>query len=252
MSREIPAIESVSLTSRLPASVAQQKRDGRFYLVMAIASTFLVLAGFARTFYLSSYFGKPQLPILTRVHGIAFTAWMFFFIAQTILIASNRPAIHRRLGYAGAALAASMLVLGLMVAFHAEKVGHGAAGQDPETIFLISLGDILTFSIFVALGFLWRHDREIHQRLMLLAVVAGLLAAAVPRLPLIGGNPAGMGITGLAFILAGPTYDLISRRRVHPAYLWGCLCALATLPPIRIVLAATPGWHAIAKRLTSF
>jgi hypothetical protein len=215
--------------------------------VMAIASTVLVLLGFARTFYLRSYFETSQLPMLTRVHGIVFTAWMFFFIAQTALIASNQPSIHRWLGYAGAVLAASMLVLGLMVAFHAEKLGHGSAGQDPETIFLVSLGDILTFSIFVTLGFLWRHNREIHQRLMLLAVVAGLLAAAVPRLPLVGGKPAGMGITGLAFILAGPIYDLISRRRIHPAYVWGCLFALATLPPLRIALAASSGWHAIAK-----
>ena len=231
---------------------SRQIRDRRFYLAMAIASTILVFLGFARTYYLKAYFGTPQLPPLVHLHGIVFTTWMFFFIAQTGLIVSNRPDIHRRLGYAGAVLASAVVILGIMVAFQMEKLRYGPAGQDPDTVFLISLGDILTFAVFVAAGFLWRHNREIHQRLMLLATVAGLLAAAVPRLPLIGvigGNSPGMMITGLAFLLAGPSYDLISRGRIHPAYVWGCLFALATRPPVRILLAATPAWHSIAKWL---
>ena len=113
----------------------------------------------------------------------------------------------------------------------------------------ISLGDILTFALFVGAGFVWRHNRETHQRLMLLAVVAGLLSAAIPRLPLVGGHPAAMGITGLAFLFAGPIYDFIVRPRIHPAYIWGCLFALATFVPVRIALAATPTWHHLAKWL---
>ena len=87
---------------------------------------------------------------------------------------------------------------------------------------------------------------------MLLAVVAGLLAAAIPRLPLIGGHPARMGITGLAFLFAGPIYDLVVRRRIHTVYVVGCLFSLATGVPIRFALAATPAWHHMAKWLTSF
>jgi hypothetical protein len=86
---------------------------------------------------------------------------------------------------------------------------------------------------------------------MLLAVVAGLLEAAPPRLPLVGGHLARMAVTGLAFLLAGPIYDLISKRRIHPAYIWGCIFALVTGPPIRIAVAATPGWHHMAKWLVS-
>ena len=86
---------------------------------------------------------------------------------------------------------------------------------------------------------------------MLLAVVAGLLSAAIPRLQIIGGHPARMGITGLALLFAGPIYDFIVRRRVHPAYIWGCLFALATFVPIRIALASTPAWHHPAKWLVS-
>jgi hypothetical protein len=175
-----------------------------------------------------------------------------FFVVQTALIASNRPVLHRRLVYAGGILASLMVAMGLWVAFTAERLGHRNPLADAETVFLISLVDILTFALFVGAGLLWRRNREIHQRLMLLAVVAGLLSAAIPRLPIIGGHPAGMGITGLALLFAGPIYDFIVRRRVHPAYIWGCLFALATFVPIRIALASTLAWHHIAKWLVSF
>ena len=235
-----------------PKLDAQQVRDRRFYLIMAIASTFLIFLAFVRSFYLKAYFQTPQLTPLVQLHGIIFSIWMVFFVVQTALIASNRPNIHRLLGYAGGVLASVMIVLGTVVAIGAERRGFRQGGADPETNFLFSLSDMITFAIFVAAGFLWRHQREVHQRFMLLAVVAGLLDAAPPRLPLIGGHPARMAIIGLAFLFAGPIYDLISRRRVHMSYILGCAFALVTGPPVRLAFAATPGWHNIAKWLVGF
>ena len=72
---------STTLTSSVPIrsmQPAQQVWDRRFYLIMAIASTVLVFLAFARTFYLKPYFGTPQLSRLVELHGIVFTAWMFF------------------------------------------------------------------------------------------------------------------------------------------------------------------------------
>jgi hypothetical protein len=190
---------TLSTTPRLPATTPakanpHQSKDARFYLIMAIASACLVFLGFARSYYLKSYFGTPQLRPLLHLHGLVFTAWMIFFVLQTALIASNRPGLHRRLGYAGGILACGMVFLGLLVAFSAERLGHGNPLVDAETVFLISLGDILTFAIFFGACFLWRHDREMHQRFMLLAVVADLLSAAIPRSPLIGGTQQGWGL----------------------------------------------------------
>ncbi len=170
---------------------------------------------------------------------------MVFFIVQTAPIASNQPRVHRRLGYAGTGLAIAMVVSGTAVAFKARLLGHGA--PSPDALFLVSLGDIFTFGVFFGAGFLWRRNREAHQRLMLLAVVAGLLAAAVPRVPVVHDHLGVMAFLGLSFILAGPVYDLITRHRIHPAYIWGCLFAILTLPPVRIALSFTPAWHGIAK-----
>ncbi len=243
---------SAALAAEMAKALPQQSKDARFYLAMAIASACFVFFGFARTYYLKSHFGTPQLRPLLHLHGFVFSAWMVFFVMQTALIASNRHGLHRRLGYAGGILAGAMVVVGLMVAFSAERLGHGNAFIDADAIFLISLGDIFTFAIFVGAGFFWRQNREAHQRLMLLAVVAGLLSATIVRLPLIGGHPAGMAITGLALIFAGPVYDFVMRRRIHPAYIWGCLFALVTFVPVRIAVASTPTWHQIAKWLVSF
>lgn len=230
------------------SNVSQRtQNDRRFFLIMAIASTLVVFLGFARTYYLKSYFATPQLSPLIHLHGAVFTLWMIFFVMQTALIASKQPQVHRRLGYAGAALAIAMVVLGTVVAIKARLLGRGE--PTPDALFLVSLGDIFTFAVFVGAGFLWRRNREAHQRLMLLAVVAGLLSAAIPRIPGFRAHPPAMLFLGLSLMLAGPIYDLVTRRRIHPVYLWGCSLAILTLAPIRIVLSFAPAWHRIANWL---
>jgi len=42
------------------------------------------------------------------------------------------------------------------------------------------------------------------------------------------------------------TYDLVTRRRVHPAYLWsGALLILSV--PARLAISATPAWRSLEK-----
>jgi uncharacterized membrane protein len=83
----------------------------------------------------------------------------------------------------------------------------------------------------------------------LIATVGGLVGPGVSRLPFASGRPPVIGVMALAFLLAGPVYDLLTRRRVHPAYLWGGLLALATIPPVVAQLSATAAWHSIASWL---
>jgi hypothetical protein len=46
-----------------------------------------------------------------------------------------------------------------------------------------------------------------------------------------------------AFLLAGPVYDLITRHRIHRAYLWGLLFIVASMPPTRLAIGHTQIWH---------
>jgi hypothetical protein len=81
---------------------------------------------------------------------------------------------------------------------------------------------MIMFATFVTVAIGWRRNKEVHKRLMLLAYVT-ILNAAVVRIPGMPGPYAAFALTLLP-IRAGITYDWISRRRVHKAYLWeGCL-----------------------------
>ena len=99
------------------------KHDRLFYGGMAVAMGLTVLAGFASTYYLRFLTGGPKATLsggpfttLVYVHGALFTAWVLLFIVQTALVAGRRVAVHRRLGGAGAVLAAAMIVAGTFIA----------------------------------------------------------------------------------------------------------------------------------------
>lgn len=160
------------------------------------------------------------------------------FIVQTSLVAKHRVAMHRRLGMTGVLLAAVMTVVGATTAIKAAARGAVPPGADTLAFLAIPLGDMLMFSIFVASAFFWRRNREAHKRLMLLAYIS-IIAAAVARVP--GVLPFGpLGFYGLAFIflLIAVIYDLGSRRRVHPVYIWGGTLLLASVP-LRLMVSGT-------------
>jgi len=229
--------------------------DRVFYSGMAIAMALTVFAGFAPTFYLRSLFAAPQtvtgavsLSPLAQLHGALFSAWVALFVVQTALVASHRVAVHRRLGVAGGVLAACMLLVGVTTAIKAAARGSAPPGVDPLVFLAIPLFDMVLFAIFVTAALWWRRDKEAHKRLMLLAYVS-IIVAAVARLPgvlLLG--PLGFFALAFVFLLFGMAYDLLSRRRVHPAYLWGGTLFVASVP-LRLVISSTQSWRALAEFL---
>lgn len=234
--------------------VAAGAYDRIFYSGMAIAMAITVFVGFARTFYLRFYFhaatvtGATSLSKLAQLHGALFTSWVLLFTVQTSLVAKRRMAMHRRLGITGVLLAAVMTVVGTTTAIKAAARGSAPPGADALSFLAIPMGDMLMFSIFVAFAFFWRRNREAHKRLMLLAYIS-IIAAAVARLP--GVLPLGpLGFYGLAFIflLIAVIYDLGSRRRVHPAYIWGGTLLVASVP-LRLMVSGTETWRATAQFL---
>jgi hypothetical protein len=236
-------------TQTLPSVVLRKRLalDRRFYCIMAIVSAVLVFIGFSPTYYLKTHYPlSPALSVLIHVHGLVFTLWMLYFVLQTALIAVDRPSLHRKLGLTGAFLGPAMIVLGLIVSFTAVRLHHGGGPYDAETIFLVALADLFTFTLFFTTGYLYRRDRDTHQRLMLLSVTAGLIGPALGRLGIHGVPAPALALLSLSFLLAGPIYDLVTRRRIHPAYRYGVAFALITFTPLRFALGATPWWHHMA------
>jgi len=239
------------------ATAAAGRHDRLFYGGMAVALALTVLGGFAATYYLRFLDGGPKATFsggpfttLVHAHGALFTAWMLLFIVQTALVASRRVALHRRLGIAGAVLAAAMVVAGTLAAIAAAGRGAAPEGVDPLTFLAVPIFDMVLFSTFVTAALARRRDKEAHKRLMLLAYVS-IIVAAVARLPgVIALGPLAFFGLSFLFVVVAATYDLLSRRRVHPVYLWGgALYALSV--PLRLAISGTGAWRTLAEWLTS-
>jgi FtsH-binding integral membrane protein len=220
---------------------------------MAIVTASTIVAGFSQTYLPKVVSGAPALPSIVHLHAVVFTSWLALFVAQTTLVLSGRTAVHRRLGVAGVVLAALMLVVGTTTAMTVARLGHrgipGVEFPDAEGFLLLNLGATFVFATLVGAGWWFRRNSQAHKRLMLMATAGALVGPGVSRLPFASGKPPVIGALALAFLLAGPVYDLVTRRRVHLAYLWGGLLAIAVIPPVVAQLSATAAWHSIASWL---
>ena len=227
------------------------RHDRLFFSGMAAAAALTVFAGFAPTYYLKGLFASPGLSPLLHLHGALFTSWILLFIAQTALVASGRTRVHRRIGAAGGVLALVMIAVGTMAAIDAAQRGAGPPGVPPLAFLAIPLTDMVMFALLVGTGLYFRNRSDVHKRLMLLATI-GLLTAALARLPFefiaTGGPLVFFGMTDV-FVLACVAYDLATRRRVHPAFLWGGL-ALVASQVLRVMGAFTDAWMNVAAWLT--
>ena len=246
-------------TTTLPAARSTSRAtfsyDRLFYSGMALALALVVVAGFAPTYYARFLSGGPSATIsggpfspLVHLHGALFTAWVLLFIVQTTLIASRRVSLHRKLGTVGALLAAAMVVAGTSLAISTAARGGAPPGIEPLAFLPIPLFDMVLFATFVTSAIVLKRDKEAHKRLMLLAYVS-LVGAAAARLP--GPPPGPFAFYGIAFlfVVAGALYDLFSRRRVHRVYLWGG-ALIAVSVPTRLVISSTGAWRAVAEFLT--
>jgi len=232
-------------------SVIGTRRRSRFYVGVAVAFAITVFAGFSRSYFLKSYYGTPELSLLLHVHGFVFTSWVLLFLAQTTLVTIDRTDLHRKLGVGGALLAALVLLVGTTTAVLRVKGGSAPIPGVPPLAFLaVPLFDMVVFAILIGTGLSLRGNPDTHKRLMTLATIS-LMSAPIARLPfglLRAGPPAFFGLTDL-FIVAQLVYDLATRRRIHPATIWGGLLIVAS-QPLRLMISGTSAWMAFAGWLT--
>ena len=248
------SITAATAGSRPHAGVGA--RDRMFYSGMALAMAITVFAGFAPSYYLRAVFGAAVTPTgattitpLVHLHGLLFTGWVLLFIVQTALVAQHRTRVHQRLGIAGGFLAAAMVVVGTATGITAAARDSAPPGIDPLSFLIVPLTDVVLFAGFVGTALWKRRDREAHKRLMMLAYIS-IIVAAVARLPgvLAYGPPAFFGLTCI-LLFASMAYDYVSRRRVHPVYLWGGALFIVSVPA-RLMLSTTEAWLGLARVLT--
>jgi FtsH-binding integral membrane protein len=221
-SRLMATVAATRLSPQAPATAPVGAHDRLFYGGMAIALALTVLTGFAPTYYLRFFGDGPR--------------------------ATVSGALHRRLGVAGAVLAA-MILAGMSVAIAAARGGSAPPGMDPLAFLAVPFFDMVLFATFVTTALVMRRDKEAHKRLMLLAYIS-LIVAAVARLPgVLPLGPLAFFGLGYVFVVLAAIYDFVSRRRVHKAYLWGGGLMLASVP-LRLMISGTGAWRGFAELLT--
>lgn len=221
------------------------RRERLFFTGISAAVAGAIFVGFAPSYYLKAAYGGPALPGLVHLHGFLFTLWIVLLIAQTSLIAVHRTDLHRRVGIGGAVLAAIMTVVGLATAIGAVRRGAFDAG-----FLVVPMGSVIVFPALVGAALVLRKQTAAHKRLMMIAT-AELLTAGVGRLPVVRewGTLGFYAVTDV-LVLALLVYDIATRRRPHPATVWGGLFFIAS-QPLRMAIGSTAAWLAFAGWLAN-
>ena len=194
-----------------------------------------ILAGFGSDIADHVANHRPAFPLIVHIHAVAFLGWLVLFTVQAGLIRTGRAALHRRLGFAMLALAAFMLFIGPATALQVDRLQAHAPDADPNFVF-IQMGDMLAFAMLTGAGVALRARPAAHKRLMLLSLLYisdagfGRALGAMLTFP----TPftfwfdfAGDYLLSDLGTFALGIHDLLTRRRLHPAYVAGILFVLA-------------------------
>jgi hypothetical protein len=213
---------------------------------MAGLALVVVLAGFARTYFLKGLFGSPPLPLLLQAHGAIMSVWFSLFFAQAALIRGNRLDLHRKVGIAGAVMAAVLIVIALAAArqFMLRSLNDSELLPDAAAIARYDAVVVGVFAALVGAAIAWRNTRpDIHKRLMTLAALS-LLGPPLARL--IGDENAVL--ANNLIVLVPIVIDTVRHRRLHPAFGWGgAMVVLSTRAAI--VMVSSPSRTDFAVRL---
>jgi len=242
MRTEIP---QVRLRQNIPSSHRWGRERVFVTAVMLIASA-VILVGFARTYYLNAFFARRSLTPTVQLHGFLFSAWFVLLFVQMTLIAKRRIDLHRRIGYIGALLALSIVIVGMIVTIHAAKYGTLAKppGLPIANFLVVPFFDDIVFATLAGAGLYFRTKPQIHKRLMILATL-GILTAGVARIPL--DFIRNRDITTLFLLsdvvaLVYIVHDTLTHKRLHPACLFGGLLIVLSVP-FRFTIDDTQVWQ---------
>jgi hypothetical protein len=200
------------------------------------------------------------------MHAVAMGWFLLLLLAQTVMMATGRCELHKRVGIAAFVLVPVLVVVGLVLAptiYHqvwnfaqiAPAAVRPAMQQrllDLDNILLMQIRIGILFPLFMGLAFSARAANSgLHKRMIFLATAVPL-PAAIDRMTWLPTTlPASPVSTDLYILLAlSPLFvwDVARNRRMHEAYsIW-----LAIYLPSAVIvnlLWDTPMWHATARQI---
>ena len=201
--------------------------DRNFVLTYVAIIWVGILAGFVPEIVEHARSNAPAYPAIIHVHGVTFVSWLVLLTIQALLIRNRQVRLHRRLGFAGAVLAPTMVLVGLVTSLTIDRLELPTSKADPAFL-SIQLFDLLEFGTLAIAALAARKLPSAHKRLVLLATLS--IADAGFARWLGSSLHFGEGVlfsyvelflpTGLLILGIG-AYDMLTRRRLHPAYVAG-------------------------------
>jgi hypothetical protein len=187
-------------------------------------------------------------------------------LTQSVLMATGRSELHKRLGIVAFALVPVLVVIGLVLAptiYH--QVWSFAQSAPPDLkeklhLRLRALDDILLmqmrigilFPLFMGIGLAARKENAgLHKRMIFLATAIPM-PAAIDRISWLPNTIPASAIGTDLYIVASVAplflWDVVRNRRVHEAY-WIWLGISLPFCLVVYKLWDTPWWHATAPRI---
>ncbi len=232
-------------------------RDRRFIALLVFVIWLAIVTGFGIDMATRPTMRGLGYPLVVHFHALAYGAWLVLLAAQVWLVRTSRVAVHRQLGMAVLLLLPLMLILGPAVAI-AMNAANPQVKDGNLSFMSTQLTNVLGCVVLIAAGFLARGDGAAHKRLMLM----GTIAITEPGFSRIWADPlsAWLGdgyvpyfvstyIGTVVLVLAVGAYDLVTRGRLHPAYIAAALWIFVN-EMLASWLFYQPFWLAWMKALT--
>lgn len=221
-----------------------------FWHRMAIGLAVFIVLGFLQ-FALRGFVDPVAAPFWVHLHGVAMLAWLALLIVQPTLVSRDNLALHRKLGWAGAALAILITCLGIFTGIASLVLNRFPPFFTPPYFLALTTVESLVFGLMVWAAVRRRHTTAWHRRLMIGATIVILepaLGRILPMPLMIGWSDIPIGLIQLAVVGIIAVYDRRTLGRVHPAT--KVIAAIVIAVRITIyVLAMTSPVIALAERL---
>jgi hypothetical protein len=224
--------------------------DERFFLRGAIVMTAVIIAGFS----LQLAMGRSTFasPLRVHAHAVVFMGWVAIYLVQNIFVATDRMALHRRLGWIAAVWMVPMVVLGCVVTVTMVRLGHVPFFFRPLQFLIFDPVAVFTFAGLTTAAILLRRRTEWHRRLHFCGMTILLGPAFGRLLPLPLLQPWAWEAAYAATILfpvVGAWTDMRRSGRVHPAWRWGIGTIIASFVLVEAITYSAIG-AAIYQRVT--
>jgi hypothetical protein len=259
-----------SRTDTLSGTPRAHAIDRWIFVAMATWFIAIVLTGFIPDAMMKVEMVKagarPPFPLVLHMHAVLMGSFLLLLLAQSVMMATGRNALHKQVGVAAFVLVPAIVVVGFVLAptmyyqvwggahFGPPQVRTALAPVVPlvENILLLQISAGLLFALFITIAIRARADNAgMHKRMIFLGTAVPL-GAAIDRMTWLPSSMPGNPWAAYLWILAAVSpmfvWDLIRNQRVHEAYrIWLSIY----LPVAALVVFAwdKPWWHVTAQHI---